>query len=62
MRIWRVKHYLGEPIIAEPDKCYAIGWFDVESLLSDIIPERVQAVRGHFTGVHYHEAGFETRP
>jgi 8-oxo-dGTP diphosphatase len=54
--------YLGEPVIAEPDKCDAIGWFDVEDLPPDIIPERTQAIRDHFAGVHYHEAGFETRP
>lgn len=46
------------PMIAEPDKCDAIGWFDVENLPPDIIPERAQAIRDHFTDVHYHEAGF----
>lgn len=48
----------GEPFIAEPGKCDAIGWFDVEALPEDIIPERAQAIRDHFTGRGYHEAGF----
>ncbi len=50
--------YRGAPFIAEPGKCDAIAWFDVDNLPSDIIPERAQAIQDHFTGARYHEAGF----
>ena len=59
---FEAQQYQNEPLIAEPDKCDAIGWFDVEKLPEDIIPERAQAIRDHFTGCLYHEAGFKTRP
>lgn len=59
---FEVQEYAGEPFIAEPDKCDAIGWFDLNELPPDIIPERAQAIRDHCTRIHYHEAGFETRP
>jgi hypothetical protein len=59
---FKASAYMGEPVVAEPDKCDAIGWFDMEDLPPDIISERTQAIRDHFAGVHYHEAGIKTRP
>lgn len=48
----------GEPRICEPDKCDRIGWFDLDDLPEDMIPERRQAIFNHFAGIRYHEVGF----
>lgn len=45
----------GQPFIAEPDKCAALQWFDVEALPQDIIPERGTAIRNYLAGIFYHE-------
>ncbi len=51
--------YEGEPIINEPHKCSALEWFNVNSLPSDILPDRKEALENYFSHIPYDELGWE---
>ncbi len=50
-----VKGFLGEPIIAEPEKCSDLSWFNVDCLPSNMIPVRKSALQAYFNFEYYGE-------
>ena len=53
------EEFLGEPHIAEPEKCLELKWFDLDGLPDDLINDRKCAVKAYFDGTRYIEYGWE---
>lgn len=50
-----IEKFVGEPIIAEPDKCSDLKWFDIEYLPSDMIDIRKEVFQMYLKSVYYSE-------
>lgn len=50
-----VDRFQGEPRIAEPHKCSALEWFDLEALPQGMIPLRASALDACLQGRYYSE-------
>ena len=50
--------FVGEPRIAEPEKCSELRWFDLDNLPDDLIDDRKCALKAYLDGVHYIEYGW----
>ena len=53
-REWR-----GEPANAQPDRCDALGWFDLASLPENTVPYVERAIRNYLNGVRFDEFGWQ---
>ena len=54
-------HYVGEPHIAEPDKCDALDWFPLTDLPTNIVPQVRAAIQSYVRGEKYSEYNWEVR-
>lgn len=50
-----IEKFTGEPIIAEPDKCSDLKWFDIEYLPSDMIDIRKEVFQMYLKSICYSE-------
>ena len=53
-----VRHWQGEPVNAEPEKCDELRWVIVNQLPNNVIPYVQQAIQNHLTGISFHEFGW----
>lgn len=53
-----VTQWVGEPFIAEPNKCDGIGWFPFDAIPDDTVPYIRAAVDGWRKGILYQEWGW----
>ncbi|WNV91605.1 NUDIX domain-containing protein [Umezawaea sp. Da 62-37] len=47
---FEVREWGGEPVNREPDKCYALEWFDRDRLPTDLLPYSLTGIRGYLDG------------
>ena len=57
---FEVRDWTGEPAIQEPEKCSAMGWFPVDGLPQDMIPNRRRTFLLARSGVAYSEILYHT--
>ena len=57
---FEIRQWTGEPAIREPEKCSAMGWFPVDDLPRDMIPNRRRVFLLARTGVAYSETLYHT--
>lgn len=49
----------GEPKIMESEKCSQLLWADLNNLPTDVIPDRIEAIKAYLDGTAYLEYGWE---
>lgn len=57
---FEIRRWVGEPAIQEPEKCSAMGWFSVDALPQDMIPNRRRTFLLARAGVTYSEILYYT--
>lgn len=55
---FKVRHWKGEPVNAEPHKHEEIKWFPIDNLPENMVPEVRQAIIKFLSGELYGEVGF----
>ncbi len=53
-----VRHWHGEPVNAEPDKCDELRWVNIGELPDNVIPYVKQGIQNHRTGIVFYEFGW----
>jgi 8-oxo-dGTP diphosphatase len=53
-----VRHWQGEPVNTEPDKCDELRWMNVNKLPDNVIPYVKKAIQNHLTGIPFNEFGW----
>jgi len=53
-----VRHWQGEPVNTEPDKCDELCWVSVEELPDNVIPYVRKAIQNHLNGIKFEEFGW----
>jgi 8-oxo-dGTP diphosphatase len=53
-----VRHWQGEPVNTEPDKCDELRWVSVNQLPDNVIPYVKKAIQNHLTGISFNEFGW----
>ena len=53
-----VRHWLGEPVNTEPEKCDELRWVSVNQLPDNVIPYVKKAIQNHLLGISFHEFGW----
>ncbi|MBA0124464.1 NUDIX domain-containing protein [Haloechinothrix sp. YIM 98757] len=54
--------WIGEPVNREPDKCSGIGWFDLDSLPTDLIDYPGAGITAYREGVSFSIKGWNREP
>lgn len=57
---FEIRQWTGEPVIQEPEKCSAMGWFPVDDLPQDMIANRRRAFLLARGGTAYSEIFYHT--
>jgi 8-oxo-dGTP pyrophosphatase MutT (NUDIX family) len=52
------ENFVGEPTICEPHKCSELGWFPLDRLPADLIPDRLAALTAYLHHIPYQELGW----
>ncbi|HSB00203.1 MAG TPA: NUDIX domain-containing protein [Anaerolineales bacterium] len=55
-----VRHWQGQPVNAEPDKCDELRWVNVNELPNNTIPYVRKAIQNHRAGVVFQEFNWKT--
>lgn len=53
-----IRHWQGEPVNTEPDKCDELRWVHVNELPDTIIPYVRTAIQNHRDGIKFYEFGW----
>lgn len=53
-----VRHWQGEPVNTEPDKCDELCWVRVNQLPDNVIPYVKKAIQNHLLGISFNEFGW----
>ena len=57
---FHISIYEGNPTIAEPEKCSALEWFDINNLPEKIIPDRKTAIENFMSNIYFGEIGWNS--
>lgn len=53
---FEVRRFSGIPVIAEPEKCSGMEWFDLEQLPANMIPIRKKSLENYQNAIYYSES------
>ncbi|MFD8075049.1 NUDIX domain-containing protein [Streptomyces sp. NPDC059718] len=56
--VFRVRHWQGEPVVREPDKCLSWRWWHPDALPERLVPYTRAAIEGIRAGRRYTESGW----